>query len=562
MSRHLITSALPYVNGVKHLGNLVGSMLPADIYARYLRRAGHEVLYICATDEHGTPAELAALKAGLEVDEYCRQQHAIQQLLGERFQLSWNHFGRSSSVENRELTHHFAAQLHRNGYLEERAVDQIYSIADGRYLPDRYITGTCPRCHYDRARGDQCESCGALLDPTDLLSPRSTVSGATDLEVRRTKHLFLRQSSFEGVLREWIDANPSWPTLTTSIARKWLDEGLRDRCITRDLTWGVPVNVAGYEGKVFYVWFDAPIEYIGATYEWANAAPDTEDRDWRSWWYEADDVTYTQFMAKDNIPFHTLSFPCTIIGSGEPWKLATYIKGFSWLTYYGGKFSTSDGRGIFMDDALDLLPADYWRWFLVANAPESSDSTFTWEAFADAVNKDLAGTLGNYVNRTLTLSARAFGPIVPAGGTPSAREATLAERLASLLREYDEALAGLHFRRAAQRLRAIWSLGNQYLDSASPWLLLRSDPVEAALVLRTAINLIAVIALASEPILPTTSAKLFQTLGLPSTASCEFDSDDRLDRLPAGQPYTIPDVLFEKVAEEDINAWRDRFGAE
>lgn len=537
-------------------------MLPADIYARYLRNTGHDVLYICATDEHGTPAELAALQAGLEVAEYCRQQHRIQRSLGERFGLSWDHFGRSSSAENRELTHHFAEQLHHNGYLEERSIDQIYSVADGRYLPDRYITGTCPRCSYDRARGDQCESCGALLDPTDLLSPRSTVSGATKLEVRRTKHLFLRQSHFEGTLREWLAANSAWPKLTTSIARKWLDEGLRDRCITRDLSWGVPVNIPGYEGKVFYVWFDAPIEYIAATYEWANAAPNAEVRDWRSWWYDADDVTYTQFMAKDNIPFHTLSFPCTIIGSGEPWKLATYIKGFNWLTYYGGKFSTSEGRGVFMDDALDLLPADYWRWYLVANAPEATDAVFTWEFFADAVNKDLVGTLGNYVNRTLTLSARAFGPVVPAGGSPGPRETDLAERLTELLAEYDNALTGLQFRRAAQRLRAIWSLGNQYIDNAAPWLLLRSDPEKAALVLRTAINLIAVFAEISEPILPNTSERLFASLGLSGPNKWTIDACDRLERVAAGQHIIVPEVLFDKVREQDVAAWRDRFGAD
>ena len=367
MAQHLITSVLPYINGVKHLGNLVGSMLPADVFARFLRQRGEDVLYICATDEHGTPAELAAIEAGLPVADYCAQQHEIQRELGVRFALSWDHFGRSSSPENAELTQHFARVLEENGFIEERTTKQVYSPVDGRYLPDRYIIGTCPYCGYDRALGDQCENCTRVLDPTDLIEPRSAVSGSTELEIRETKHLFLRQSQLADEVRAWIDTRTDWPVLTTSIAYKWLDEGLQDRGITRDLEWGVPVPKPGYEDKVFYVWFDAPIEYIGATKEWADAEP-AADRDWRSWWSSESDVVYTQFMAKDNVPFHTVSFPCTIIGSREPWKLADYIKGFNWLTYYGGKFSTSQGVGVFMDDAIELLPADYWRWYLIANA--------------------------------------------------------------------------------------------------------------------------------------------------------------------------------------------------
>ena len=356
MSRILITSALPYINGIKHLGNLVGSMLPADIYARFQRQRGHDVLYICATDEHGTPAELAALEAGLEVAEYCRQQHQIQAEIYDRFGLSFDYFGRSSSRQNRELTQHFCRQLDARGLIEERVTQQVFSTTDGRYLPDRYIVGTCPHCGYDAARGDQCENCTRVLDPVELLDARSAVSGSTELEIRETRHLFLLQSKLADRLAEWIGSLRDWPNLVTSIARKWLTEGLHDRGITRDLSWGVPVDRPGFEDKVFYVWFDAPIEYIAATREWADEAP--EERDWRSWWYDADDVRYVQFMAKDNIPFHTISFPGTLLGSGESWKLVDYIKGFNWLNYYGGKFSTSRKRGVFMDQALAKFPAD------------------------------------------------------------------------------------------------------------------------------------------------------------------------------------------------------------
>ena len=250
--------------------------------------------------------------------DYCREQHAVQKDIGERFGLSWDHFGRSSSPQNHELTQHFAARLDAEGYLEERVTKQVYSPVDGRFLPDRYIVGTCPYCGYENARGDQCENCTRVLDPTDLLEPRSALSGSTDLEVRETKHLFLLQSKLVDEVRDWVEAHADvWPALTLSIARKWLDEGLRDRGITRDLDWGVPViDRPGFEDKVYYVWFDAPIEYLGATAEWADAG---EGRDWRSWWYDADDVEYTQFMAKDNVPFHTVSFPVTLIGSREPW---------------------------------------------------------------------------------------------------------------------------------------------------------------------------------------------------------------------------------------------------
>ncbi|HEY2667923.1 MAG TPA: methionine--tRNA ligase, partial [Actinomycetota bacterium] len=500
MKRYLITSALPYINGVKHLGNLVGSMLPADVYARYLRQRGHEVLYICATDEHGTPAELAAQEAGLSVEDFCAAQHELQARIYAGFGLSFDYFGRSSSPQNRELTQHFGNRLADEGLIEERVVKQLYSRAEGRFLPDRYVVGTCPHCGYEAARGDQCENCTRLLDPTELIDPRSAVSGSRDLEVRDSNHLFFLQSRLAPRLREWIETRDGWPRLTTSIALKWLDEGLDDRGITRDLTWGVPVGRQGFENKVYYVWFDAPIEYIGATKEWADAVPD--GRDWKSWWYDATDVEYVQFMAKDNVPFHTIMFPAMIMGTDEPWKLADYIKGFNWLNYYGGKFSTSRRYGIFMDAALELLPADYWRYYLIANAPESDDTSFTWELLASQVNKDLAGTLGNFVNRVLTFSARRFGPEVPAGGTPGQTEADLSEQLVTLLADYEENLEGKQFRKAAQSLRAMWSAANVYLELKSPWTQIRQDPEAAALSLRTAMNLIHLFGVISEPVIP------------------------------------------------------------
>ncbi|MES9520302.1 methionine--tRNA ligase [Streptomyces capoamus] len=569
MARHLITSALPYINGIKHLGNMVGSMLPADVYSRYLRQRGHDVLYICATDEHGTPAELAAKEQGLPVAEFCAQAHDAQKAVYDGFALAFDYFGRSSSPENREITQHFARKLNENGFIEERAIRQVYSPADGRFLPDRYVEGTCPHCGYDKARGDQCENCTRVLDPTDLINPRSAISGSTDLEVRETKHLFLLQSKLQHEVEQWVARHEAdWPQLASSIARKWLTEGLHDRAITRDLDWGVPVPADTWpelaaEGKVFYVWFDAPIEYIGATKEWADQDP--ENRDWKSWWYEADDtVRYTEFMAKDNVPFHTVMFPATELGVREPWKKVDFVKAFNWLTYYGGKFSTSQKRGVFTDQALDILPADYWRYFLIANAPESDDSSFTWEHFTATVNKDLADTLGNFVNRVLSFSKKRFGEEVPAGGEPGEAEARLGEQIAELLAEYESQMEALQFRKAAAALRALWSAGNSYLEEKAPWLEIKTDKEGAALTLRTAMNLIHLYAVVSEPFIPVTAKTMREAFSLADDTAVWVSQDEAkaLTSVPAGTPFTVPPVLFAKLTDEDLATYKDRFGGD
>jgi len=564
MSRILITSALPYINGVKHLGNLVGSMLPADVYGRFqrARRGAENVLLICATDEHGTPAELAAHAAGKSVADYCAEMHQVQKDLGERFALSFDWFGRSHSPQNHELTQHFYKKLDDNGLIEEVITRQVYSIDDGRFLPDRYVEGTCPHCGYERARGDQCESCTRVLDPTDLLEPRSAVSGSTRLEVRESRHLFLRQSQMVGRLRAWIDSKGDWPVLVTSIARKWLDEGLNDRSITRDLDWGIPVAYdgavrPGFEGKVFYVWFDAPIEYIGATAEWADA----NGGDWRRWWREdqgAADVRYVEFMGKDNVPFHTVGFPVTLFGSGEPWKLVDYVKGLNWMNYYGGKFSTSQRRGVFMDQALELLPADYWRWYLLANAPEGSDSSFTWESFQAVVNKDLADVLGNFVNRICRFCATRFGAAVPAGGAPGPAEAALAEGLQRRLEALSAQLEAMELRKSTAELRAIWVAGNEYLQHAAPWSAIKEDPERAAAIVRTALGLIPLLGALSAPFIPQTAARLSAVFG--SDERWPEDAAKAIGALEPGTAFEVPEVLFRKLDDAQVAAWTERFG--
>ena len=533
--RHLITSALPYINGIKHLGNLVGSMLPADVYARFLRQEGEEVLYICATDEHGTPAEIAALENGLDVAEFCKRQYEKQADIYQKFSLSFNYFGRTSSTEQKELTQYFYKALDEQGFIEERETQQVYSIADERFLPDRYVEGICPNCGYERARGDQCENCTKMLSPTDLIEPRSAISGSTDVEIRTSRHLFLRLDKLSDDVRSWVDKQTEWPTLTKSIAYKWLDEGLQSRGITRDLKWGVPVPKEGFEDKVFYVWFDAPIGYVSATKAWGEST----GADWKSWWYNAQDVNYTQFMAKDNLPFHTIMWPATILGTREPWKMANYIKGFNWLNYYGGKFSTSSKR----DQALEFAPADFWRYLLMASAPESSDSAFTWEQFQTKVNKELADNFGNFINRILKFTASRFGNELPAGGEPGEAEAELEKTCKVMIEELRSHLKNMEFRKATETLNALWSVGNQYIDVRAPWSLFYD--------------------VASAPFIPATVETLFDALHLTdeertSTMSAATD----LTILKAGRPFEVPPVLIQKIDDDRVAELKAQYGGD
>jgi len=567
MARILITSAIPYINGIKHLGNLVGSQLPADLFARFNRSIGNEVMFICATDEHGTPAELAAAKAGKPVAEYCAEMHGVQAEIAKGFRLSFDHFGRSSSQRNHRLTQHFAGKLAENGLIREVSEKMIYSIDDGRFLPDRYIEGTCPNCGFESARGDQCDNCTKQLDPTDLINPRSTISGSTNLEERETKHLYLMQRALKDKLEAWIDSKTDWPILTTSIAKKWLNDGdgLQDRGITRDLHWGIPVMRGdqpwpGMEGKVFYVWFDAPIEYIACTAEWADANG-LDDAAWQRWWRTdkgAADVTYYQFMGKDNVPFHTLSFPATILGSGEPWKLVDYLKSFNYLNYDGGQFSTSRGRGVFMDQALSILPSDYWRWWLLSHAPESSDAEFTWENFQASVNKDLADVLGNFVSRVTKFAVSKLGDTVPEAGAFGPMETALIADLGVRIADYTRAMEGMEVRKAAAELRAIWVIGNEYLQAAAPWSVVKSDPDQAQAQIRLALNLIRIYAVLSSPFIPDAAQTMMTAMGSEDW-TWPSDVHAAVRTLPAGHSFTVPENLFRKITDEERADWQARF---
>lgn len=551
MKKYLITSALPYINGIKHLGNMVGSLLPADVYARYLRQRQEQVLFVCGTDDHGAPAEIAALSAGKPVEEYCQEMHELQKDIYRSYNLSFDYFGKTSTPSNVELTQQIFKDLDANGYIIEKTIEQFYSVADKRFLADRYIIGTCPKCAYELARGDQCDGCSALLDPTILISPRSSLNQGDTLELRTTKHLFLDLPKLQNKVKEWSDTLVAPSKLVAGIIRKWLEEGLEQRCITRDLEWGVPVPKPGFEGKVFYVWFDAPNGYISISKDWAEQTTNPEQ--WRDWWYNTTNVHYTEFMAKDNVPFHAVMWPAILLGTEKPWKMVDYIKGFNWLNYEGGKFSTSQNRGVFTDKALELFPADYWRYYLMASVPESNDSDFSFASFGTLINSDLANSLGNFVSRVLALVAKYYNNVVPEYNESTVNKDLLA-KTTDLCANIDKAHDELKYREVINNMRALWSLGNEYLTQHQPWITVKQDSQQAGYVLADCLHLIRIYAITSWTVIPET-AETIMTLfpkqedigAIPITTAVAFNILEEGGQL--GEKIN----LFPKIDEEVIS---------
>lgn len=561
-NHHLITAALPYINGIKHLGNLIGSMLPADVYARFLRQQGEDVLFICGTDEHGTPAEIAAQEAGKPIEVYCEELYQGQKDIYQSFGIDFDFFGRSSAPSNHHLTQEIFKALQQHGFIQARTIKQYYSPTDGRFLPDRYVEGTCPKCDYPKARGDQCDGCGTLLDPTELIDPYSAISKSHDLELRQSEHFFLELQQLEGRLATWIQGQEHWSDTVKGIAKKWLNEGLQARCITRDLKWGVPLPVAGHEDKVFYVWFDAPNAYISITQDWAAEKGDPEA--WKSWWLkDQGDVHYTQFMAKDNVPFHAIFWPGVLFASDLGFRTVDTLKGFHWLTYDKGKFSTSQKRGVFADQALELFPADYWRYYLLSQAPESADSDFTFTHFASVVNKDLADVLGNFVNRTFALVYKYGQGSVQVTLDPTTLDQALLDKATALVETLEDHLTHLRFRQATHTLRMLWVLGNEYIAEQKPWELMKQDPQAGNRVLAHCLHLIRLFALCSHPFMPQTAKRLLTLLQdhalLDQLQTTPFSEGLRFGALASGHALAKPEVLFQKVEADQIEDLTQRF---
>lgn len=553
----LITSALPYVNGLPHLGHLVGCLLPSDIYARFNRLIGNDVLYIGGTDEHGTPSELGAKKEGVDVYDYTTKYHNIHKDIYEKFNLSFDYFGRTSSKENTEITQEIARELFKNGYIEEREVEQVFSVDDNMFLPDRYIVGTCPYCGATNARGDQCESCTKVLDPKDLIDARSAVSGSTNLEVRKTKHLYLKLSKLSDKVRSWVNTR-KWNKLTLGIANKWLDEGLSDRCITRDLKWGIPVPTDVFpdmKDKVFYVWFDAPIGYISITKELLGDG-------YKNWWLNscgADKVRYVEFMGKDNVPFHSVMFPATLIGANEDYKKVDTLKGLSYLNFNGGKFSKSAHRGIFADSAIEEFPADYWRYWLIKNAPETDDTDFSFERFAEEINKDLNDVLGNFILRVLKFYNSKFGNVLLHNPANTEKEQAVIAELQERVNAYTQYLNDMEFRKAMAELRAIWVLGNTYIDEMAPWSVFKTDSEKSGEILAFAMNLMRIYMVLAKPIMPNVSEKILGALG--TSGDWIFDVKEEMNAISKGHEFEVPETVFSKISSDRVNELNEKYNA-
>ena len=531
--KYLITSALPYVNNNLHIGHLIGCLLPSDVYARFCRAQGRDVLYIGGADEHGTPSEVGALKENIPVEEYVDKYRAKHLDAVRDFKLSFDLYGRTHTKLHEKLIHELFNRLDSLGMIEEKSSMQPYSVNEKKFLADRYVIGTCPKCGYDHAYGNECDKCGTSLDPDQLINPHSAIDPSSPVEMRETKHLYFKLSAVQDKLRAWIDSRQNWPKTAITIANKWLDEGLHDNPITRDLKWGIPVNKPGFEDKVFYVWFDAPWGYVSIS----QAATD----DWASWWKNPD-CYYTQFMAKDNVSFHSVFFPAQELAMNDNWKTVDMLKGQNFMNFNGAKISKSTGNGIFLDEALNIAPSDCWRYALMASAPETDDTDFTMARFAEIVNKDLNGLLGNFVSRVCKLSSKNFGDVVPDGnGIDKDLELKINEKLNDLT----NALEKCEFRNAVFALRSLWAIANEYMTAKEPWALVKNGDMNgAATALNECFQMIDLFARVSAPFIPDAAEKMQNVFEIKHDLSWPTKYEHRIAN---GEKFVVPENLFNRI---------------
>ncbi len=510
MNRRLITSALPYVNNIPHLGNLI-QMLSADVFARFCRSRGYETLYVCGTDEYGTATETRALEDNKTPRELCDYFYKQHEEIYDWFDIAFDKFGRTSNEECTEITQRIFKELEQNGYITEHINQQPFCPHCQRYLADRFVRGICPKCGYDDARGDQCEKCGSLLDPTELQSPRCSTCGAAP-EIRDTKHLYIDLPKISGQLDQWMSKaskDGQWSENAINITKAWIRDGLNERAITRDLKWGIPVPKSGYEDKVFYVWFNAPIGYISITKQLQDEleAQGKKSFDYKSWWLPEESeeakgkapVDLFQFIGKDNIPFHTVVFPCSLLGSGHNWTKLYHMSSTEYLNYEDGKFSKSKGIGVFGSDAKESgIKADAWRFFIFYNRPEKQDYQFTWKEFREKYNGELIGNLGNLVNRTLLFVTKYYEGKIP--------EAPVDEEMWSKIKEHEEkltkALEWANLKEAFHEVFAISDIGNKAFQDGEPWKTRTSDPEKAAKLIHNLCYMIKDLMILAHPYLP------------------------------------------------------------
>jgi methionyl-tRNA synthetase len=543
----LVTAALPYANGPLHLGHLAGAYIPADVYVRYQRLKGADVLFIGGSDEHGVPITIRADREKITPQAVVDRYHAIMQQTFERIGVKFDNYSRTSLPLHHKISQDFFLNLDKKGFIREQEVRQYYCATCHRFLPDRYIEGECPHCHSLGARGDQCEACGRWLEPEQLLQPKCKVCGSTP-ELRTTKHWYFKLSAFQGQLEDWQAGKPEWKDNVREFSSGWFKEGLTDRCITRDIDWGIPVPLPDAEGKVLYVWFDAPIGYISSSVEWAQKAgrPDA----WRDYWCD-DKTRLVHFIGKDNIVFHAIVWPAMLMAH-EGFILPAEIPANEFLNIEGQKISTSRNWAVWANDYLDVFPPDPLRYYLEANAPENKDADFTWKDFQARNNGDLADVLGNLINRCLSFVEKNFENKVPPAGEPTDAEKGVADAVAKAVASIGVALDQFQVRRAVSELIDLARTGNKYFNDAAPWSAMKTDRARAATILNTTIQLQAALSLLMEPFLPHSAAKLRSMLNVPREDAARRWSEIAAVRLADGHPLGEREILFSKIEDAVI----------
>ena len=550
--RTLITTALPYANGPVHIGHLAGVYVPADIYARYLRLQGRDVLLIGGSDEHGVPITIKAAKEGVTPQDIVDRYHNIIKDSFEELGISFDVYSRTTSDIHSETASEFFRKLYDNGKFVVQTSLQPYDAEAGQFLADRYVTGTCPHCGNEHAYGDQCEKCGTSLSPNELINPRSALSSAP-VSMKETTHWYLPLNDYEEALRQWIlEGHKEWKTNVYGQCKSWLDLGLKPRAVSRDLSWGVPVPVEGAEGKVLYVWFDAPIGYISNTKE---LLPDS----WEKWWKDPES-RIINFIGKDNIVFHCIVFPAMMMAYGDGFQLPDNVPANEFLNLEGDKISTSRNWAVWLNEYLTDFPGkqDVLRYVLTANAPETKDNDFTWADFQARNNNELAAILGNFINRVAKLTQNYYQGVVPAAGEYLDIDNEAFDELARLKESLTANLETFHFREALKDAMGIARLGNKYLQDCEPWKTVKTDPVRVETVMNVCIQICGSIALAMEPFMPFMSERLAAALGMETPA---WDDIARRDLIPAGRHIADPGLLFEKIDDDTIKKQTDRLEA-
>ena len=548
--RYLVTSALPYANGPVHIGHLAGVYIPSDIYTRYLRLRGEDVISVCGSDEHGVPITIKARQEGVSPQDIVDKYHGIIKESFRRLGMSFDIYSRTTSPTHHKTASDFFRKLYDDGKFIEQTSQQYYDEEAGQFLADRYIVGTCPHCQNERAYGDQCEKCGSTLNATDLIGPKSAITGSTPV-LRETKHWFLPLDRYEEFLRKWIlDGHKEWKSNVYGQCKSWLDLGLQPRAVSRDLDWGIPVPVEGADGKVLYVWFDAPIGYISATKELTP--------DWEKYWKD-EDTKMVHFIGKDNIVFHCIVFPSMLRAHGG-YILPENVPANEFLNLEGDKISTSRNWAVWLHEYIEEFPGkeDVLRYVLCANAPETKDNDFTWKDFQARNNNELVAVLGNFVNRALVLTQKYYGGAVPPAGELTAYDRETVAEIPVIKKSLEENIENYRFREALKDAMNLARLGNKYLADSEPWKLVKTDPERVKTILNVALQITANIAVAIEPFMPFTAEKVLKLLQIGKPGWDELGSTALLE---AGHVIGTPELLFEKIEDSVIEAQLEKLAA-